>query len=57
MRKITIRQFQRNFYKEIKDLPILIVKRGKKFFVVKPVKVKPAEPVPNNPEINPIAPV
>ena len=39
MRSVNIRQFQRNFYKEIKDLPVLVTRRKHAVFVVTaPVK-------------------
>jgi len=34
MRSVNIRQFQRNFYKEIKDLPVLVTRRKHAVFVV-----------------------
>lgn len=34
MRSISIRQFQRNFYKEIATLPIVVTKNNKPVFVV-----------------------
>ena len=33
-RRITIRQFQRKFYQEIENLPIVVTKRSKDFIVV-----------------------
>jgi hypothetical protein len=34
MRTVNIRQFQRNFYKEIKSLPVLVTRRKHAVFVV-----------------------
>jgi len=34
MREINIRQFQRNFYQEIKTLPVIVTKRKKPAFIV-----------------------
>lgn len=34
MRQVTIRQFQRCLYKEIKNLPVIVTRRKKPFFIV-----------------------
>lgn len=37
MRKVGIRQFQRNFYQEIKNLPVTVTKNGTPDFYVRKV--------------------
>ena len=34
MRTVNIRQFQRNFYQEIKELPIVVTRRKQPIFVI-----------------------
>ena len=46
MRKIGIRQFQRNLYEEIKDLPLIVTRRGRVIFrIYPPTKINAVETV------------
>lgn len=54
MRQINIRQFQRNFYTEIKNLPVMVTRRKHAVFIVskpKDTKIIAEEPVQTVPKI------
>ena len=48
MREVSIRQFQRHFYTEIKNLPVTVTRRRKKVLVVNSFVIKNWVGTPNS---------
>lgn len=50
LRKIGLREFNRNFYKQLKDVPFILTKDKKPYMIVLPYN--PHYPFPDHPVIN-----